>query len=718
MNLGLPLTTTRVTEDLPGTHLELSSKVHDNLSDPRHKYFFAADLKHAYLTVPLHPDDRHYFAFTISGIGQVQPCRMQEGSKSAGFIMTELAYRAFGALPPPYKEPSLLYSAGPTNLPVLVVYMDDFFGGFQTFEELYSFLRHQFLPRVEWARLRLSFRKLRLFEAEIKALGVKHSLGGHIQILEERISKIANWPVPSDQSGVRGFLGVVGITRRWVKNFAEIVRPLTRLTGKVDWRWTQSEQLSFKILRIKCATRSSMYGIDLSLPVHFYTDASGYAGGLVIAQFQDLKTADTPAGTTVEVPIIYDSFTFPATRRKYPTYKRELYALVVFLKKYDYLCKHPYHPAIIHTDHKPLTHFLDSDLHEGIYGHWADQLRRLNIRIEYIPGHRNKVADGLSRTLFRDSDCSEDTTVQRVQQELANQGPRWVWKDGKDGFEQLLASLDQSKKSEVLEHGTVDRILVHTLAAVVADDKSWKESYIASSWFGSIYTFLLGHTHTLTPILVRKALDYRIVDNILWIHRGDSYMPCIPEGKVRAVLIEAHDQSGHWAKTGTIARLRGKCYWPGQSKDVERYIAGCLDCARYGPATRSQPLQPILVTYPFQFLGIDFIGPLDVTTAGYIFIFNVVCYFSRFIVPFACRSANVEDVIWCLRLLFAMYRTPHDIYCDRGQHFCNEELREFLRQQGVTITYSPLGASKSTGMVEASNKLLEEVLRKDSSGRD
>ena len=70
----------RVTKDLPGTYMELSSKVHDNLSDLRHHFLIAADLKYAYLTIPLHPSDRHYFAFTISGIGQVQPTRMQQGS--------------------------------------------------------------------------------------------------------------------------------------------------------------------------------------------------------------------------------------------------------------------------------------------------------------------------------------------------------------------------------------------------------------------------------------------------------------------------------------------------------------------------------------------------------------------------------------------------------------------------------------------------------------
>ena len=474
----------RVTELLPGSHIELSSKVYDHLSNPSHGCLFTADLKHAYLTIPLHPDDRHYFAFTISGIGQCQPCRMQQGSQSAGFTMVELLYRAFGFIPPPNQEPSLLHSSSPDIPPPLTFYMDDFFEGFKDFNEQFAFLRDHFFPRVQWAKLLLSFRKLRLFAEQIKALGVTHTVGGLVHILEERTKKIAQWPTPTDQTGVRAFLGTVGITRRWIKNFAELARPLLRLTGKVDWRWTASEQLSFDILKTKCGTRSAMHGIDVQLPVHFYTDASGFAGGLVITQFQTPAQADSYArnGEAVEVPIIYDSFTFSSTRRRYPTYKRELYAMVYFLNKYDYLCKHPYIPAVVHTDHKPITHFLSSDLHEGIYGHWADQLRRLNITIKYIPGHRNKVADGLSRTLFQDVDCSEDTRVLQMQFKVSEKGPRWVWKDGKDGFEAFLAKLSSVEREEVTQYGTLHGVASFAIESLGAVEKAnisseWKEAY-------------------------------------------------------------------------------------------------------------------------------------------------------------------------------------------------------------------------------------------------
>jgi len=171
---------------------------------------------------------------------------------------------------------------------------------------------------------------------------------------------------------------------------------------------------------------------------------------------------------------------------------------------------------------------------------------------------------------------------------------------------------------------------VFTLEIVVGEGNSWARAYQDSGWFSKIYEILTGDPINTSASQVKEAFNYRIFNNILWIYRRELYLPCIPESKVLAVLREAHDDSGHWAKTGTLARLRGLCYWPNQSGDVEKYIAGCLECARHGPATRSQLLNPVRVSFPFQLLGMDFIGPLAITKAGNMYIFNVVFL----IVPF------------------------------------------------------------------------------------
>lgn len=124
-----------------------------------------------------------------------------------------------------------------------------------------------------------------------------------------------------------------------------------------------------------------MHGLDLRLSIHFYIDASEFEAGLAITQFQDLESVDTTNIKNAKVSIVYDSFIFVTTRRKYLTYKRKLYALMTFVTKYNYLCKHLYLPAVIHINYKSLTYFLSSDLYKGIYDHWADQLRRLNMSI-------------------------------------------------------------------------------------------------------------------------------------------------------------------------------------------------------------------------------------------------------------------------------------------------------------------------------------------------
>ena len=118
-------------------------------------------------------------------------------------------------------------------------------------------------------------------------MGVNHSVGGLLHIVDERIEKILQWPVPTNPTGARSFLGAIGIARRWIKNYYEIARPLTRLTGsKTPWVWGEAEQLSYEILKYKCAARVAMHGIDPKLVNHFYTDASQYAAGMCLTQFQ------------------------------------------------------------------------------------------------------------------------------------------------------------------------------------------------------------------------------------------------------------------------------------------------------------------------------------------------------------------------------------------------------------------------------------------------
>lgn len=97
-----------VKEVRPGAQMQLAKDIHDYLERREHGTYVQADLKHAYFSIVLHPEDRHIYAFTILGFGQLQPTRLPQGCSGAAFSMSALMNKALGAIPPPQSEPSFL----------------------------------------------------------------------------------------------------------------------------------------------------------------------------------------------------------------------------------------------------------------------------------------------------------------------------------------------------------------------------------------------------------------------------------------------------------------------------------------------------------------------------------------------------------------------------------------------------------------------------------
>ncbi|KAK6211749.1 pol polyprotein [Colletotrichum tabaci] len=304
------------------------------------------------------------------------------------------------------------------------IYFDDIFTKFATWREEWAFVKDHLLPRLVWAMVRLSRKKISLGMTSIVAMGWTHSIGGVTTIKPSRIAKLLEWPVPKSQTEVRSFLAATGPCRQWMKNCAEIARPLHRLTGSVPWKWGSTEALAFRLLKDLMSKAVELHGISIGHPIQLYSDASKYAGGCVVMQMQD-------AGL---VPVLYDSFLLTKSQRNYGTYKRELLAIVEFCRRHSHFLRTE-KPSTIFTDHKPITWFLSSSNHHGIYARWVTELRMLNVEIEYIQGRRNAAADALSRTIFPSYDCHDDDL--EALGSVSEEG-EWTWKDGAGGYEEMI----------------------------------------------------------------------------------------------------------------------------------------------------------------------------------------------------------------------------------------------------------------------------------------
>ena len=89
---------------------------------------------------------------------------------------------------------------------------------------------------------------------------------------------------------VRGFLGLCGTVRIWIKNYSELVRPLTELICKeTDLVWTDRCQESFDTLKQKVSTSPALRPIDYQsgLPIILSVDTSYIAAGFILSQIDE-----------------------------------------------------------------------------------------------------------------------------------------------------------------------------------------------------------------------------------------------------------------------------------------------------------------------------------------------------------------------------------------------------------------------------------------------
>ena len=79
-----------VYEDIPSSHIEAATNVHNLLSILSNKFLFSANIKYEYWVFNVYPDDHHYLAFHVLRVGQVQPTHVPQGTRSSSCTYSKL----------------------------------------------------------------------------------------------------------------------------------------------------------------------------------------------------------------------------------------------------------------------------------------------------------------------------------------------------------------------------------------------------------------------------------------------------------------------------------------------------------------------------------------------------------------------------------------------------------------------------------------------------
>ena len=64
-----------------------------------------------------------------------------------------------------------------------------------------------------------------------------------------KVAAMVNWPVPTNVTQLRSFLGMTGYYRRFIQNYGLICRPLFIALKKNGFTWGNDQQVAFKSLK-------------------------------------------------------------------------------------------------------------------------------------------------------------------------------------------------------------------------------------------------------------------------------------------------------------------------------------------------------------------------------------------------------------------------------------------------------------------------------------
>jgi len=245
------------------------------------------------------------------------------------------------------------------------------------------------LKRLQFNDLYAKAEKCFFEQSNIKYLGVIISKN-KVQMDEEKLSGVLEWPVPTKVKQVQAFLGFANSYHRFIENFAKMSKSLSDLTKKdCTWNWGVEQQNAFEVLKKAFTTAPVLRIPNDKDPFKLSTDTSDFATGAVLSQ-KDMQT-------NLWHPVAFFSKSLDVHERNYEIYDKELLAVIRGLEEYrHHLEGHP-HKIKIWLDHQNLTFFRTAQKLTRKQARWALFMTRFDFVLYHKLGKTMQAEDPLSR---------------------------------------------------------------------------------------------------------------------------------------------------------------------------------------------------------------------------------------------------------------------------------------------------------------------------------
>ena len=369
-------------------------------------FFSTMDLKSGFWQVKMAKDSQQYTAFTVGSMGVYEFLRMPYGLCNAPTTFQRLMQNCPGEL----------------NLTYALIYLDNMIVFSRTEEEHLHRLWVVFIHFLEHG-LKLKPSKCHFLQDEITFLGHEIS-ADRMKPGTANLKAIAEMAPPKTYTEIQRFTGMTGFFWQFMKGYSKIAKPLNDLLeGEASKLKSEELELTpealkvFEELKMKCMTAPVLVVADFKKPFCLVTDASKEGLGAILLQESDDGQYHLVAFASRELK---------GGEPKYHSSKLEFLALkwAVTEQFHEYL---QYQPFTVRMDNNLLTYILTTPNLDALGHRWVAALAGYNMKLEYLKGSDNKVADALSRVFMQKLDeetmaellnCTQNDSTPRA--EMAN----------------------------------------------------------------------------------------------------------------------------------------------------------------------------------------------------------------------------------------------------------------------------------------------------------
>ena len=617
----------------------------DDTLDALHgaKYFSTLDLQSGYWQVLVAPEDREKTAF-VTPHGLYQFRRMPFGLTNTPATFQRLMYTVLKGL---------LYVK-------CLIYLDDIIIFGRTREEHAENLL-AVLKALESAGLKIKPRKCNLLRTDVSFLGHCISEKG-VTPSAKKVNQVSEWPIPKTIKHVQGFVGFAKYYRRFIRNFARVATPLTKLSRKGQvFQWGKEQLDAFMKLRSELATTPGLPYPNWNRPFILDTDASNSGLGAVLSQLDD---------DGVERPIAFASRSLSDPERNYSTTRQELLAVVWATEHFRVYLLHAQFQ--IRCDHQALKWLRTFKNPRGPVARWIEHLSEYDYAWIHRPGAQHGNADGLSRYPVDDAPPTINSLHFLGSDEACRE-----WQEATDNDQDL------KEIKNLLQSDTRNKQPTRAGARALWTEKG--------------------------KLFVDNGLVYRR----LQINASQLIVPRTFRSRI---IREAHSiaVTGHFATRRTIALVAKKYFWIGFRAEIDEFCRRCTDCQRSkakNPVDRA-PLQHFASSKPLELVAMDLMGPLPISSSKNAYILVVVDHFSKWTECYPLPDIRACTVALCfVKEFVSRHGLPERIHTDQGKQFESLLFRELCLRLDIdksrTTPYHPQG----DGVVERANRTIQNILK-------